>query len=66
MRLLKDDILEAYSNLIVIKSVSKSYGVPRIRLGILACTNRILMEKMNDLMSIWNINSYAEYFMQIF
>lgn len=64
--LLTDDILEAYPNLIVIKSISKSYGVPGIRLGILACADRTLQKKMNDLISIWNVNSYAEYFMQIF
>ena len=50
----------------MIKSISKSYGVPGIRLGILACADRTLQKKMNDLISIWNVNSYAEYFMQIF
>lgn len=34
--LLSDGTLEAYPNLIVIKSISKSYGVPGIRLGVLA------------------------------
>lgn len=64
--LLSDPILEAYPNLVVVKSISKSYGVPGIRLGVLASANRELLKRMNDLMPIWNINSYAEYFLQIY
>lgn len=63
--LLNDDILEAYKNLIVIKSISKSYGVPGLRLGILAWANREMISKLKKQVSIWNINSFAEYFMQI-
>ena len=32
--LLDDDLLQTYTNLLVIKSISKSYGVPGLRLGI--------------------------------
>ena len=64
--LLSDSVLETYPNLIVVKSISKSYGVPGIRLGVLASANQELLKKMNDLMPIWNINSYAEYFLQIY
>ena len=63
--LLNDDILEAYKNLIVIKSISKSYGVPGLRLGILAWENREMISILKNQVSIWNINSFAEYFMQI-
>lgn len=34
--LLCDETLEVYPNLLVMKSISKSYGVPGFRLGILA------------------------------
>ena len=64
--LLKDSILETYSTMIVIKSISKSYGVPGIRLGILCSADTELITKMKKKVSIWNINSFAEYFMQIF
>jgi histidinol-phosphate/aromatic aminotransferase/cobyric acid decarboxylase-like protein len=63
--LLSNDILNKYNNLIVIKSISKSYGVPGIRLGVLASSNRCLVEKVRSLISVWNINSYGEYFLQI-
>ncbi|WP_455638538.1 aminotransferase class I/II-fold pyridoxal phosphate-dependent enzyme [Parabacteroides sp.] len=64
--LLYNDILERYSNLIVIKSISKSYGVPGLRLGILASSNVELVRKIREDISIWNINSFAEFYMQIF
>ena len=61
----KDDILEQYSNLVVIKSISKSYGVPSLRLGILATSNVDIMTVIRRSVSIWNINSFAEFFLQI-
>lgn len=64
--LLKDEILAARPHLVVMKSISKSYGVPGIRLGIMCSSDRDLMEKMRASVSIWNINSFAEFFMQIF
>lgn len=64
--LLHNDILEKYSNMIVIKSISKSYGVPGLRLGILASGNVDLVSKIKKDLSIWNINSFAEFYMQIF
>ena len=64
--LLHDNILEAYPQMVVMKSISKSYGVPGIRLGILCSADTDLIARMKKMVSIWNINSFAEYFMQIF
>lgn len=64
--LLNDEVLQAYTNLIVIKSISKSYGVPGLRLGILASADRNLIGLIKKSISIWNINSFAEFFLQIF
>ena len=64
--LLSDGILERYPNMVVIKSISKSYGVPGLRLGILASADSLLIERMKKTVSIWNLNSFAEFFMQIF
>jgi len=63
--LLKDDILRSYENLYVVKSISKSYGVPGFRLGIVASSNEAMIAKMKKDVAIWNINSYGEFFMQI-
>ena len=64
--LLHNDLLEMYSNLIVMKSISKSYGVPGLRLGVLATSDIELISWMKTDIAIWNINSFAEFYMQIF
>lgn len=63
--LLSDEDLNRFPNLCVIKSISKSYGVPGLRLGILASADSQLMKQLRTKVSIWNINSFAEFFMQI-
>ena len=63
--LLSNDVLNKYKNLIVVKSISKSYGVPGIRLGILASSNIELVNTIKQKIAIWNINSFGEYFLQI-
>ena len=62
---LNNTILERYDHLVVIKSISKSFGVPGLRLGILATSNAALMTNLRRAVSIWNINSFAEFFLQI-
>lgn len=42
--LIHNDILEGSPNLIVIKSISKSYGVPGLRLGILATSDEKIID----------------------
>lgn len=64
--LLCDELLEKYPRLIVMKSISKSFGVPGIRLGILASSDKELIAGMKKQVSIWNLNSFAEFFMQIY
>ena len=64
--LLEEDIIKKYRNLIVIKSISKSFGVPGLRLGLLVSDDLDLIAKMKKDVSIWNINSFAEFYMQIF
>lgn len=64
--LLHNEILESFKNLIVIKSISKSYGVPGLRLGVIATSDTQLTSQLKKDVSIWNINSFAEFYMQIF
>ena len=63
--LFNNELLERYNHLVVIKSISKSYGVPGLRLGLLATSNYLLMTNLRRSVSIWNINSFAEFFLQI-
>lgn len=63
---LKQNILEKYKSLYVIKSISKSYGVPGIRLGVMASSDVYMINELKHDVAIWNINSFAEFYMQIF
>ncbi|TWT27782.1 aminotransferase class I/II-fold pyridoxal phosphate-dependent enzyme [Planomicrobium sp. CPCC 101110] len=63
--LLQEEILSSYPNLIILKSISKSFGVPGIRLGILASYNTNLIDIIRRDIAIWNINSFGEFYMQI-
>lgn len=64
--LIDQTILMANVHLYVMKSISKSYGVPGLRLGVLASGDTETIAKMKKDVAIWNINSFGEYFMQIF
>ena len=64
--LLSDAVLESCPHMAVMKSISKSYGVPGLRLGILASANQALIASIKKEVSIWNLNSFAEFFMQIY
>lgn len=64
--LLHNKLLEQYPNLCIVKSISKSYGVPGLRLGIMASSDTELIGHLRRSCAIWNINSFAEYYMQIF
>ncbi len=64
--LLSDETLEQYPHMAVMKSISKSYGVPGLRLGILCSADKELISRIKKEVSIWNLNSFAEFFMQIY
>ena len=63
--LLHTEILSENPHLFVMKSISKSYGVPGLRLGVLASGNTDMIAFMKKDVAIWNINSFAEFYMQI-
>lgn len=63
---LTNELLAEYPIMAVMKSISKSYGVPGLRLGILASGDRSLIEFMRKDVGIWNINSFAEFYLQIY
>ncbi|WP_288981477.1 histidinol-phosphate transaminase [uncultured Parvimonas sp.] len=63
---LNDEFLALYKDFIVVKSISKSYGVPGIRLGVVATSNSELVSMIKKDVSIWNINSFGEYYLQIY
>ena len=64
--LLHDNILADNPHLCVVKSISKSYGVPGFRLGVLASGDKELIASLKRGVAIWNINSFGEFYMQIY
>ena len=64
--LLEQQLLNENPHLFVVKSISKSYGVPGLRLGIIASGDQEMIARMKKDVAIWNINSFAEFYMQIY
>lgn len=62
---IRQDLLDRYRRLYVVKSISKSYGVPGLRLGVLASGDQDLIAALKKDVATWNINSFAEFYMQI-
>lgn len=63
--IIEEEVLQTYPHLIVVKSISKSYGVPGLRLGVLTSFDTDLISFLKKDVAIWNINSFAEFYMQI-
>ena len=58
------DLIHEYPNLTVLKSLSKAYGVPGLRLGFAATGNAERLAKLREDLPIWNINSFAQFFLE--
>ena len=52
-------------NVLVIKSLSKSLGVPGLRVGALVTSDGALAGRIRDATPIWNLSSMAEHFLEI-
>ncbi|MDE7367716.1 MAG: aminotransferase class I/II-fold pyridoxal phosphate-dependent enzyme, partial [Lachnospiraceae bacterium] len=63
--LLEQELLRENPHLVVVRSISKSYGIPGLRLGVLASGDTELITNLKQDVAIWNINSFAEFYMQI-
>lgn len=64
--LLDNRTLANNPHLVIVKSISKSYGVPGLRLGMIACSDADLVNNVRKDVAIWNINSFAEFYLQIY
>jgi len=55
----------ALDNVIVMKSLSKSLGIPGIRLGYVYSSNESFNHFIKERIPVWNLNSLAENFLEI-
>ena len=63
--LIRPELLTRYPRLSVIRSISKSFGVPGPRLGVLASGDGERIARLQKAASVWNINSFGEFYLQI-
>ena len=56
---------EPLDNVVVLKSLSKSLGVPGVRLGYAYSHNREMNQLVRESIPIWNSNSVAEFLLEI-
>lgn len=57
--------LDEYSNMAILKSMSKAYGICGLRIGYLLTANLAFAEAVRNEIHIWNINGFAEEFLRI-
>ena len=55
----------AYPNLVVIKSMSKVFGIAGLRLGYLLSADRAFVTSVRQSLPIWNVNALAEEFLRV-
>ncbi|MEP7322455.1 MAG: aminotransferase class I/II-fold pyridoxal phosphate-dependent enzyme [Saprospiraceae bacterium] len=56
---------EPLPNVWILKSLSKSLGIPGLRLGYVYTIDEVAARNFNSQIPIWNTNSMAEYFLEI-
>ncbi len=61
---LEQEVAE-HENLVILKSMSKAYGICGLRLGYLLTANQGLAAAVRNEMPIWNINGFAEAFLRL-
>ena len=63
---LMEDLLENnITNVLILTSLSKTLGIPGLRLGYTYTLNNALFNEINNWLPIWNLNSFAEFFLEI-
>lgn len=62
---IRSDVLKENRHLFVVKNFSNCYGIPGLRLAVLASGDEETIKMIKRERPIWNINSFAEFYMQI-
>jgi histidinol-phosphate/aromatic aminotransferase/cobyric acid decarboxylase-like protein/NDP-sugar pyrophosphorylase family protein len=59
-----EPLVEDHPNLVVVKSMSKVFGIAGLRLGYLLSADRELVDRVRAALPIWNVNGVAEEFLR--
>ena len=54
-----------YPNLMIVRSMSKHYGVPGLRLGYCCSSNTEYLQRLRESLPVWNMNTMAEIFLSL-
>jgi len=60
-----EPLMPRHPNLVILKSMSKAYGIGGLRLGYLASKNAEFLGEVRARLPIWNINGLAEGFLRL-
>jgi histidinol-phosphate/aromatic aminotransferase/cobyric acid decarboxylase-like protein len=58
-------VARQFSNLLLVRSMSKHCGVPGLRLGYCYSENLYVLNRMRRFIPTWNVNSLAQYFLSM-
>jgi histidinol-phosphate/aromatic aminotransferase/cobyric acid decarboxylase-like protein len=58
-------VAERFSNLLIVRSMSKHCGVPGLRLGYAYSGNLYLLNRLRRFLPTWNLNTLAQYFLSL-
>lgn len=59
-------LVTEYPNLVIVHSIGKEFGVLGLRLGYMLTSNQSILKKVRDHIPIWNVNSVAEKYLELF
>jgi threonine-phosphate decarboxylase len=58
-------VADRFSNLLIVRSMSKHCGVPGLRLGYSYSGNLYLLNRLRRFLPTWNLNTLAQYFLSL-
>lgn len=58
-------VADRFSNLLLVRSMSKHCGVPGLRLGYAYSGNLYLLNRLRRFLPTWNLNTLAQYFLSL-
>ena len=58
-------VADQFTNLLLVRSMSKHCGVPGLRLGYCYSANLFLLNRLRRFLPTWNLNTLAQYFLSL-
>ena len=59
------EVADRFSNVLLVRSMSKHCGVPGLRLGYCYSGNLFILNRLRQFIPTWNVNTLAQYFLSL-